>query len=225
MTLTEILRGIIAELPTEELDGDAEYDRRLRGGDHEPSENTTAACAFVRGQLTVVEPLKQALALAETQERDLAKPVGASVAPVLRTIADTYEHGPNRGMLLEAAGEIGRLAAQLAAEKQAREKAEAALARLELILDECGKLSTGWKHGNEGVHLLKINSLLSGNGTGALDAALENARRKALEEVRNLAIASKCHIHGNVRDVVKVDWLSRAIDDMIERAAKGGGNG
>ncbi len=51
-----------------------------------------------------------------------------------------------------------------------RETAKEQLAEARKAIDEAGKLSTGWKHGNEGIHLLKIQSILSGHGE-AIDAA------------------------------------------------------
>lgn len=36
--------------------------------------------------------------------------------------------------------------------------------RLREIIDKCGELSTGWKYGDEGFRLLRINSILSGEG-------------------------------------------------------------
>lgn len=59
-----------------------------------------------------------------------------------------------------------------AAHEEAREKIEAAISPIRRrlfgarasIIDQVGELSTGWKHGEEGMRLLKINSLCSGNG-------------------------------------------------------------
>src|ERR1017187_6120851 len=50
------------------------------------------------------------------------------------------------------------------AQKVTIQELQAENSRLKPIIDQAGELSTGWKHGNEGVHLLKIQSLLSGQG-------------------------------------------------------------
>ncbi len=65
--------------------------------------------------------------------------------------------------LAEAKASIGTILIE-------RETAKEQLAEAWKAIDEAGKLSTGWKHGNEGIHLLKIQSILSGHGE-AIDAA------------------------------------------------------
>ncbi len=73
-----------------------------------------------------------------------------------------------------AIGECKSLERELGplAHDEAREKIEDALAPIRRrlfgaradIINRVGELSTGWKYGEEGMRLLKINSLCSGNG-------------------------------------------------------------
>jgi hypothetical protein len=73
-----------------------------------------------------------------------------------------------------AIGECKSLERELGpmAHDEARENIEAALSPIRRrlfgarasIIDRVGELSSGWKHGEEGIRLLKINSLCSGNG-------------------------------------------------------------
>ncbi len=142
--------------------------RSLPGSD--PGGDETVS--YLLGVIDVIrgdrKRLRDANALLESQKLQQEETLRLTVADL---IFRKKERDALESQLAEAKAAIGTILIE-------RETAKEQLAEAWKAIDEAGKLSTGWKHGNEGIHLLKIQSILSGHGeaidaTGALRAKPE----------------------------------------------------
>lgn len=89
--------------------------------------------------------------------------------------------------------------------KAERDQLAGEVERFRGIIDAAGGLSTGWKHGTEGRHLLAIQSILSGNGEVKHDGLAEEIQR--LKEEYRPALES-------------VGWFVRENADLKEQLAE-----